>query len=105
MCHAHLSSRRGPLSLPEKSPVARPAARGAAEWPSATPLALTAESARQPVAIAAVATKRAFEMAKGGKAWRGYFEVGEELTSGVVDEKEGLYFGEELPASDPRPLH
>ena len=51
------------------------------------------------------ATKRRFEMAKGGKAWRGYFEVGEELTSGVVDEKEGLYFGEELPASDPRPLH
>ena len=51
------------------------------------------------------ATKRRFEMAKGGKAWRGYFEVGEELTSGVVDEKEGLYFGEELAASDPRPLH
>ena len=45
MCHAHLSSRRGPLSLPEKSPVARPADRGAAEWPSATPLALTADEA------------------------------------------------------------
>eukprot|EP00947_MAST-08B_sp_MAST-8B-sp1_P001687 g1687.t1 len=51
------------------------------------------------------AAKRKFAMARGGKAWRGYFSVGEELTSGVVDEKEGLYFGDELPASDPRPLH
>lgn len=38
-------------------------------------------------------------------AGRGYFEVGEEVTSGIVDEKEGLYFSKELPASDPRPLH
>ena len=35
----------------------------------------------------------------------GYFEVGEESTSNVVDEKEGLYFAEDLPADDPRPLH
>ena len=51
------------------------------------------------------AIKRRSEMAKGGKAWRGYFEVGEELTSGLVDEKEGLYFGEELDESESRPLH
>ncbi len=44
-------------------------------------------------------------MAKAGSAWRGYFEVGEELTSGIVDQKEGLYLSKELPASDPRPLH
>ncbi len=49
-------------------------------------------------------------LARGGRAWRGYFPVGEELTSGVPDLKEGLYFGEDLDASDPRvtaewPLH
>ena len=49
-------------------------------------------------------------MSKGGKAWRGYFPVGTELTSGTPDLKEGLYFGEELSAQDPRvqaglPLH
>jgi len=49
-------------------------------------------------------------MARGGRAWRGYFPVGGELTSGVPDQKEGLYVGRELPASDPRvvagtPLH
>ena len=49
-------------------------------------------------------------MAKGGPAWRGFFPVGGELTSGRPDVKEGVYFGEELPASDPRvveglPLH
>ena len=45
-----------------------------------------------------------------GRAWRGYFRVGDELTSGKPDQKEGLYFGAELPADDPRvragtPLH
>ncbi len=49
-------------------------------------------------------------MARGGRAWRGYFPVGAELTSGRPDLKEGLYFGAELPADDPRvlagwPLH
>ena len=49
-------------------------------------------------------------MARGGRAWRGYFPVGGELTSGRPDQKEGLYFGAELPADDPRvraglPLH
>ena len=50
-------------------------------------------------------TKNQICMAKGGKAWRGYFAVGDEYTSGVPDQKEGLYFGKELPSSDPRPLH
>jgi isopenicillin N synthase-like dioxygenase len=49
-------------------------------------------------------------MERGGRAWRGYFPVGGELTSGRPDLKEGLYFGTELPAGDPRvkagmPLH
>ncbi|HEX8204398.1 MAG TPA: 2OG-Fe(II) oxygenase family protein [Isosphaeraceae bacterium] len=48
--------------------------------------------------------------ALGGRAWRGYFRVGDELTSGKPDQKEGLYFGAELPPDDPRvlagtPLH
>lgn len=54
--------------------------------------------------------KMEIAMAKGGRAWRGYFPVGGELTSGKPDRKQGLYFGEELGADDPRvarglPLH
>ncbi|MGQ0533773.1 MAG: isopenicillin N synthase family dioxygenase [Caulobacteraceae bacterium] len=50
------------------------------------------------------------EMARGGRAWRGYFPVGGELTSGKPDRKQGLYFAEELSADDARvraglPLH
>src|SRR5688572_19566195 len=37
--------------------------------------------------------KLRIHMSKGGRAWRGYFPVGEELTSGVADQKEGIYFG------------
>ncbi|GAX81752.1 hypothetical protein CEUSTIGMA_g9180.t1 [Chlamydomonas eustigma] len=49
-------------------------------------------------------------MNRGGRAWRGFFPVGEELTSGRPDMKEGLYFGTELPACHPLveagiPLH
>jgi polar amino acid transport system ATP-binding protein len=56
------------------------------------------------------ATKRRIDMSRGGRAWRGYFPVGGELTSGRPDLKEGLYFGQELPPTDPRvraglPLH
>jgi isopenicillin N synthase-like dioxygenase len=49
--------------------------------------------------------KREIEMARGGRAWRGWFPVGGELTSGAPDRKEGLYFGAELPAGHPLPLH
>jgi isopenicillin N synthase-like dioxygenase len=45
--------------------------------------------------------KLAIRMALGGRAWPGYFRVGDELTSGQPDQKEGLYFGAELPADDP----
>lgn len=43
-----------------------------------------------------VEEKLAIRMALGGRAWRGYFAVGDELTSGRPDLKEGLYFGAEL---------
>jgi isopenicillin N synthase-like dioxygenase len=54
--------------------------------------------------------KAAIAMAHGGRAWRGWFPEGGELTSGRPDRKEGLYFGTELPADDRRvlagtPLH
>ncbi|MEN3331886.1 MAG: hypothetical protein V7641_1251 [Blastocatellia bacterium] len=48
-----------------------------------------------------VRTKLEIGMAKGGRAWRGYFPVGNELTSGKPDLKEGLYFGAELPDDHP----
>ncbi len=41
-------------------------------------------------------------MRRGGRAWRGWFPVGQELTAGCPDDKEGLYFGTELPDDDPR---
>lgn len=46
-------------------------------------------------------TKLKIRMALGGKAWRGYFPVGGELTSGKPDLKEGIYFGAELGADHP----
>jgi len=45
--------------------------------------------------------KLEIRMALGGRAWRGYFPVGDELTSGQPDQKEGIYFGEELPEDHP----
>jgi isopenicillin N synthase-like dioxygenase len=56
------------------------------------------------------AEKLEIAMARGGRAWRGYFPVGGELTSGRPDQKEGIYFGTELGLDDPRvargvPLH
>ena len=49
-------------------------------------------------------------MSKGGAAWRGWFPVGGELTSGKPDCKEGLYLGQELADDHPKvtaktPLH
>jgi isopenicillin N synthase-like dioxygenase len=54
--------------------------------------------------------KMQISMARGGRAWRGYFPVGDELTSGKPDQKEGLYFGAELPDDHPavlagKPMH
>ena len=56
------------------------------------------------------ADKAAIAMARGGRAWRGWFPLGGELTAGVADRKEGIYFGAELGPDDPRvragtPLH
>lgn len=45
--------------------------------------------------------KLEISMNKGGRAWRGYFPVGAELTSGKPDLKEGIYFGSELSETDP----
>ena len=54
--------------------------------------------------------KSEISMARAGAAWRGWFPVGGELTSGVPDRKEGIYFGVEHPPDHPRvlagaPLH
>ncbi|WP_327008916.1 isopenicillin N synthase family oxygenase [Dactylosporangium sp. NBC_01737] len=54
--------------------------------------------------------KMEIAMARGGRAWRGFFPVGAELTSGVPDRKEGIYFGTELGPDAPQvraglPLH
>jgi isopenicillin N synthase-like dioxygenase len=54
--------------------------------------------------------KMQIAMSRGGRAWRGYFPLGGELTSGKPDRKEGLYFGSELPEDHPavlagKPLH
>lgn len=50
------------------------------------------------------ADKMRIAMVHGGRAWRGYFKVGDELTSGKPDRKEGLYFGAELPPDHPAVL-
>ena len=55
-------------------------------------------------------TKAEIAMARAGLAWRGWFPVGGELTSGRPDRKEGIYFGEEHDGAHPgvragRPLH
>lgn len=52
--------------------------------------------------------KMEIAMARSGHAWRGYFPLGAELTSGYADAKEGVYFGAEIARDDPRarlPLH
>jgi len=54
--------------------------------------------------------KSRIDMSRGGAAWRGWFPLGGELTSGAPDQKEGVYFGEELEAQDARvraawPMH
>ena len=54
--------------------------------------------------------KARFAMPLAGRAWRGWFPLGGELTSGRPDWKEGLYIGSDLPESHPRvragvPMH
>ena len=39
------------------------------------------------------------DMKLGGKAWRGYFAVGDEVTSGIPDQKEGLLFSHKCEPS------
>ena len=46
-------------------------------------------------------TKLEIAMSRGGRAWRGYFPVGGEFTSGKPDLKEGIYFGAELQDDHP----
>lgn len=57
-----------------------------------------------------VRAKLEISMSRGGRAWRGYFPVGGEFTSGKPDLKEGIYFGAELRDDHPlvksgTPLH
>lgn len=47
--------------------------------------------------------KMKIRMALAGRALRGYFPVGGELTSGRPDRKEGLYFG--IEGTPDRPMH
>jgi len=54
--------------------------------------------------------KAEISMAAAGSAWRGWFPIGGELTSGTPDRKEGIYFGTEHSPTHPRvvdgtPLH
>lgn len=56
------------------------------------------------------AEKARIAMARAGAAWRGWFPPGGELTGGVPDGKEGIYFGREDGPDHPRvraatPLH
>jgi isopenicillin N synthase-like dioxygenase len=46
------------------------------------------------------AEKMKIRMELGGRAWRGYFPVSGELTSGKPDLKEGIYFGSECGADN-----
>lgn len=48
-----------------------------------------------------IETKMQIRMELGGRAWRGYFSVGDELTSGRPDLKEGIYFGTQLDEKHP----
>lgn len=54
--------------------------------------------------------KQQIAMPLAGSAWRGWFPVGGEVTSGIPDRKEGLYVGVEHPPEHPgvlagTPLH
>lgn len=46
--------------------------------------------------------KMKISMKKNPLHWKGFFPLGDELTSGLPDMKEGIYFGEELSESHPK---
>ncbi len=48
------------------------------------------------------AVKATIAMPRAGRAWRGWFPLGGELTSGRPDQKEGIYFGAEHDADHDR---
>ena len=48
------------------------------------------------------AIKLGISMKKAMRTWRGYFPLGDELTSGKPDMKEGLYFGIQHPREHPK---
>src|SRR5262245_47641150 len=55
-------------------------------------------------------TKNEIRMELAGRAWRGFFPLGAEYTSGRPDQKEGIYFGSELADWHPKvkervPMH
>jgi isopenicillin N synthase-like dioxygenase len=54
--------------------------------------------------------KQTLDMKNAGAAWRGYFSTGKELTAGLPDLKEGLYFGADHAPAHPlvksqEPMH
>jgi len=68
------------------------------------------ESATQEFFDRSEEEKSEIAMPKAGSSWRGWFPVGGELTSGMPDQKEGIYFGLDHPLDHPRvaagtPLH
>lgn len=64
------------------------------------------ESIARQFFLLSIDMKNEISMSKGGRAWRGYFSVGEEVTSAIADQKEGIYFGtEEAMPIDNKPLH
>ena len=48
--------------------------------------------------------KERFAMRHAGSAWRGWFPLRGEITSGIADRKEGLYVGIDHTPDDPRVL-
>jgi isopenicillin N synthase-like dioxygenase len=65
-------------------------------------LAVALEQLAQRFFALPVEEKLEIAMTRGGRAWRGYFPLGGEFTSGRPDRKEGIYFGTELGPDEPR---
>lgn len=76
----------------------------------ATQLARDLENSSREFFALPESEKSVIAMEHAGTAWRGWFPLGGEITSGVPDQKEGIYFGTELDPNDSRvreglPLH